>query len=714
MPDQKIKWELKLPQKRFFSAPPHLVALALLLSLFYQNCSKVAVQDQVVYLSSLSAFATNEDTPVRLRIPLAQPNSKILLNGIAGTVSAPTAHGVIENFDEATGKFDYIPHPNFNGQDSVSALIVLTDGRQIDSNHSIEVIPVNDKPEAQDVYIESKIGEKRIVSLADFKAADVDQEPLQLELLDKDNNPVGDFKEGTWGRIQKVVSNGQNKFEFSAYSLGATSHRFRIRDASKAEVVVTATFSPENPVLAFKPALVVRNLNCIFCHATIKGNVISDYTSAADISVGFRGVSTTSRSGDYTYSHWGDHGARSFLLTVFLDGTFYLPTKKIEGPSLTKGLEILAESKGTSMDSLNLFGKKGNGTPLSGFSLIDPSAKVLKATAPSAVSFISEWVDTTLNFRTEAFIEQMRIFPSYLMPANATINSPVKEVASVKIGAPSESEIKALLRDGESVTYYKQGDDARDLTHFKSHGSYFGNEVDQVMNCDGDLVVDGPVYFKNLKLKTKYGCRIYATGTVFIESHRSTDTNTSSTELNRPGIEYVDITEKTQLQIVSARAIMMGLGKCTSTPEQGTVPEEGQFGRRIQYDNQGFAPIGGVVKEDYYKIKAPGASSILQTDAGDCASKTDRRRSVGFERMLLNAPRIDSRYTGDFKGVIIALDSIWSLGKFSYQYDPVFDQVPILPLISSEKFFSIQDCENDGSRMLVAKTETLKICVTKP
>ena len=699
-------------KNRLATNPSHQALSFLVFSvtlMLFQNCSKIGIQDQVVFLSSMSAFATYEDTPIRLKITTRQPTDAILLNGQAGLAEAKTENGEVENFDSKTGSFDYIPNRNFNGSDKVVVVAVLTDGRRLESEHIIEVIPVNDLPTAKDIFVETKIGEVKKIKLSDFSTLDEDGETLDFVAINRLNEPIESVQEGTWGQlVKKTDENGQTIFEHTTFSLGAVSHRFRIRDPQNAEIIVTATFSPENPIMAFKPALAVRDLTCIFCHATIKGNVISDYTNIPSGKVGFRGVGSN-KAGDYHHNEWYDHGGRTFSGTVFLDGTFFLPKLDLETSSANKAKEVIAQSKFTTMDALPGFGKSSSGSFLSGFKFIDPKAHVLRAETPAAVQTIGEWVDVILNFRSETFIEQLRVFPGYQKASAARNLASIREVVEVKIGHPTEADILGLMKDS-GVTYYKQGDDALELNHFENFGSYFGNKPNEVMTCDGDLIVNGPIFLKNLKIKTKYGCRIYATGAVFIEGHKDSDT-ANSAALNRPGIEYVESTAQSQLQISSARAILMGLGKCTSTPEHGTVPDEGMYGRRLTYDNQGFAPLGGAVKEDYYKIRPSVDSAILQTDAGNCANRNDKRRSVNFERLLLNAPRIDSRYTGDFKGVVIALNSIWSLGKFSYIYDNVFDAVPILPMIASEKFFKVKDCENQTGYSTVEKSATLKSCV---
>ena len=64
-------------------------------------------------------------------------------------------------------------------------------------------------------------------------------------------------------------------------------------------------------------------------------------------------------------------------------------------------------------------------------------------------------------------------------------------------------------------------------------------------------------------------------------------------------------------------------------------------------------------------------------------------RSVGFERLLLNAPEVHSRYQGHFKGTIIAEYALISLGAFDFDYDPVFSSVQVLPMLEKVKILKV-------------------------
>ena len=64
-------------------------------------------------------------------------------------------------------------------------------------------------------------------------------------------------------------------------------------------------------------------------------------------------------------------------------------------------------------------------------------------------------------------------------------------------------------------------------------------------------------------------------------------------------------------------------------------------------------------------------------------------RNISFERLLLNAPQIQSRYTGAFKGSIIGEYVLMSLTKFNFTFDPVFTSNVVLPMIEAETYLVV-------------------------
>jgi hypothetical protein len=66
------------------------------------------------------------------------------------------------------------------------------------------------------------------------------------------------------------------------------------------------------------------------------------------------------------------------------------------------------------------------------------------------------------------------------------------------------------------------------------------------------------------------------------------------------------------------------------------------------------------------------------------------RKSIDFQHMLLNAPKVYSRYYGTFHGVVIADDALFAVSHFRFQSDPVMNQAPLLPLVK-DRIFHMSD-----------------------
>ncbi len=88
-------------------------------------------------------------------------------------------------------------------------------------------------------------------------------------------------------------------------------------------------------------------------------------------------------------------------------------------------------------------------------------------------------------------------------------------------------------------------------------------------------------------------------------------------------------------------------------------------------------------------------ANIIQANEGQfldasCLLASRESRNVSFERLLLNAPIIHSRYTGNFSGTVIAEYAIMSLNQFKFEFDEVFRRVSIFPFLDSKIYLDVQ------------------------
>lgn len=267
----------------------------------------------------------------------------------------------------------------------------------------------------------------------------------------------------------------------------------------------------------------------------------------------------------------------------------------------------------------------------------------------------------------------------------------VRESTDVYIGAPTADRLLQVFAWKASdglVKYRKAKPTAVNLSGIglSANGLYLQNTG--TVQCEGDLLIIGTLHLENLKLKTRQGCRIYATESVFITG----------------GITYLqDLTEDhsiQNLQISSARAINLGLGQ---TKVGGNFCETSGWYKSNGSSsslNTRFRDIWTVSTHFTREQKTPAqVGADVLADAAKIGNLQDASclpggREVSFEHLLLNAPHIHSRYSGAFKGTIIAEVAIFSLSKFKFEYDDVFSMTDTLPLLKDGEVLSVSPLLN--------------------
>jgi hypothetical protein len=382
-----------------------------------------------------------------------------------------------------------------------------------------------------------------------------------------------------------------------------------------------------------KPALAVRGAMCLACHGTVKGDVITDF--------GWK--NTFFLSPDQRYS------MRSDAWSSFnVDGTLVVP-------------KALTNDR-------------------------DPASLSIK----DAIQQVGGFRGTT------------------------------EEKSEVYIGAPTEEVITNLARRTDAVLVKEEWDVS---AYTIGAGSYIRGLVAQqgpqgdffwtnptaagkAISCEGDVVLLGPVHFKNLNLvTTAAGCRIYTRNTVFLQG----DVNYSAE--NGPS---------QNLQISSARAIFVGLRdiELRTMSEHsigiragGSKAGEDAFNLKLIEDRE---KIGDFIKEDTGPFKIgycngqraatfrfnygnlewrylPSKQLVPVADTSGCSYTSDwagreadgiaARASHSYSGLVLNAPRVQGRYLGTFKGLVIAEDALFAVDKFKFEFDPIFSTTNVLPLM---------------------------------
>ncbi len=454
-----------------------------------------------------------------------------------------------------------------------------------------------------------------------------------------------------------------------------------------------------------KPVLAVRQPACILCHAKINGNFITDFGLNSPYFFGLDDPRNHPNYGNY-----GPFHSKHFVHSDFswyhasIMGDFVIPRHTLTNPRLLQNY-ITAPDGDPSASSVSI--------------------KDFLSAQVQRVGGASQTPRIPLPFNTgDPDIENSGLRGDYV------------ERDHIYIGAPTEEEMESLkdlpgnvllLAELGATIYKRRGLDLIRGLRVEKNPFTQQNYVthDEVLECAGDIIISsGVVLFKNLKLKTNdQGCRIYAKQSVFLEGP----------------IEYVDSSANPSLQITSSRAITMGMksGKIRFTTDhvatvQGGI-RQGPILTTEQVNDQkilnDFEIVKPVLEEagPYVKIYKDGdkddvvavindidnrvIEALPGRDLSECGTPSGfsgnkifpvyanceaawadafQRKSVNYEHLLLNAPKVHSRYHGVFKGSIIAEDALFSVGNFRFERDPSFDRINLLPLIRS-RVFSISE-----------------------
>ncbi|MEY4617593.1 MAG: hypothetical protein RJB66_2553 [Pseudomonadota bacterium] len=665
-----------------------------------QACTAINFQKLAKWESkSLIAYELNEDDSEKtFKLPHvdAPREYRILLDGeeVQASKDKPFLNGRLLTLNKLTGEFSYRPEPNYHGaqlvefevQDAMSGLW---------SHYAADLIvhPINDAPTAQDATIHPGVNKTFLVPIDLFKPSDIDNNAqFKLELINQDNLSVEELRRDA--TTLKIGSDGKSIEVVVEAFTGAMSIGIRINDGSNSSnefVDVNLVVSPENPILDFKPALAVNKTQCLSCHSQVDGNFVTSLglvDGKNEISFHNNGTYQAKMAyGEFAYGNWTDHGSKAFSLTTFIRGNVFVPHAPLDSAAKTFSKNIFAEATQTltltsSIQVSAVMDFAGVQQRL-GLNLAEPQTG-------------GQFLYATNRLRTPEYLKYLTNYG-----AGKTILPDTKftEVKAISIQAPTEAAIKEKLRTGETMSFYPQDLKLPKLENFQlkkarvidgSQRYIWGNDPKQTMKCNGDIFVDGAVYLEQLQLDTRSGCRIHATGTIFV-SGRLRAPYDSATSLPK-GFLLINRTEQSNLELSSASAILLGLGFTGKSPNSAGELVFPAHSIRTRISRSDVVKASQRVMDETYLLV--GDESTVD-DPALLIDAASTGREVQFERLLINAPIIHSRYTGDFKGVVIADFVLWSLGKFKYFYDDVFDRTPVFPMLQPGQFFEVKLCDTN-------------------
>lgn len=418
---------------------------------------------------------------------------------------------------------------------------------------------------------------------------------------------------------------------------------FAVDDSGKGgKAFATVTFQVGNRLNFLKPALALRGPSCTSCHAQVVSNFITDF--------GY--------------------------------GDYYLETQR---PA-----PVADPSYGFYMDHSVYTGANGDGAGSMTYMNLAPTTQVFVPKADLVGYLKVNSGETTL-----AGYLRNRFALSPNAGTRAASNN-VREVKKLFIGAPSTARLLSVFETTAipGAIKYLQDDSAHPVAlsplPVASGGKFI---LTGDVSCDGDLLLQGTVHLNDVRILSQKGCRIYATGSIFVSQGLTSMGLAGSMDHN--------------IQLVSSRAVIMGLGPTMNAAGTTTCESTGWYRDRWVAGPRDALATSSLqnhlnARENTSYTRAYGAeagadaflASVIAESTGlamkDATCETGGRGRA-FSRLLIVAPRVDSRYNGNFSGSIVAEASIISVGSFKFSFDPIFERAAILPLLSDADFLSIEE-----------------------
>ena len=417
----------------------------------------------------------------------------------------------------------------------------------------------------------------------------------------------------------------------------------------------------------FQPAVASRDVSCLACHANIQANLITDFGYPDAWYLDGLQSPTSFGSAHYTATTWQTIEQISGQVVV---------------PAAAMVPQTYAQAEFQS-----------GAPPLTG-----PLNLVSYLTSTSVKDFGGNWYSY--------FGETTPTNTSFTYKVNSGTQAAVVSQSQIYIGAPTSQEILALapsLNQTQGPWIQVVGASTTGLSGLTLSTGVNGQMYvtnNGSVKCSGlDVVINGTLLLNNLNVYAETGgCRFYVTGSVFIEGP-ITYLNSGST---------TDPTDN--LQVTSATSIIMGVGLNGSALNgDGTTDGPGQTPLNVRLisdvrSNMSFrsAPTSSAYTTYANSILAEGENigvALLQDASVPAAGQTTAlsaakqpRVSIPFQHILLNAPMIHSRYMGTVTGVIVAESAMFSLGEFSFNFDPVFQNVPVLPALPYDILCTSSTC----------------------
>lgn len=390
--------------------------------------------------------------------------------------------------------------------------------------------------------------------------------------------------------------------------------------------------TPHESIQTLQPALAIRGAGCVTCHAQVQSNIITDFGYGGD-GMGrdyYFGQMAPSPIVWNSGAVYGDHGGAFRSLVMPSTAKIIVPRAPIPAAAQSAaGATMLAQYVRNQL--------AGSPTATTRGVVIEEAANSVRIGAPTAASLRTAFGWTPM--------------------AGSILYRP---------GKPTSFPLTGLVLGPNGL-------------HVRNSG---------VVSCEGDTLINGTLYLENLQLRTRTGCRLYVTESVFISG--------PITYMQDAAADY----SQRNLQISSARTIDVGLGDVyRSNNTHCETSGQWYFGQptfrsSIAVRHRDIWTVPGQFLRENKPIAQQTADVLNDAQkVGQViydASCRPEGRNVAFERLLLNAPQVHSRYIGNVRGVIIAEYSLISLQNFKFEFDPIFQTVNTLPMLRAADILDVR------------------------
>ena len=377
----------------------------------------------------------------------------------------------------------------------------------------------------------------------------------------------------------------------------------------------------------YEPAVAVRASGCLTCHAEIASNYITDFGYGSPYF--FANPADKNKAGIFNGHIYGDfiaYPGKTGWLTANFQNKIIIP----EAP-INFSLEEAA-----------------------GNTLTDRSSYREALKAKSLAEYLKSL--ETQKEKPAQVLEKKQVYIG--APDAATLE------AGFRIASNDKVDFKYIKNDPNTSHEVQGIEPGKDKKFYTNSGTVI---------CDGDLFIRGMLFLDNPFISTKTGCRIYATGPVFIQGRITFNDSESKAG-------------KSNLQIVSSEAIFLGIGREKCGTDAKTDPMALRLLKTpalpsiFTRDTRSRNITPQEFMKDLYEKTA-----LVPVEDSSCHDST-----IGFSRLLLNAPVIQSRYSGIFKGLVIAEYALFWQGKTHFEFDPVFKEVKILPVLRDSDYLRVE------------------------